>query len=230
MCHIQSFLGHFHYLPGFSNINYSVISCVSLSLLLRLLLQTNLDRAHSCQHEPLSHTRKNLQNKREFTSKPAPSRKHFSAHLTRKGVFSFFGNTWALLLSKAFNTLIVEYFISPLCNIFHTLGAHLAHERQQSPAVPVLAPAPLPVLLQNNSTLHRDTNLDPRIDSAEFTLPGLHHEAFFLFSKAALLRFNVTQVHRVSSGVYHEASVLFSFIPVLELSRIQSQGVKPAEK
>lgn len=32
-----------------------------------------------------------------------------------------------------------------------------------------------PVFIQNNSTLHRDTNLDPRIDSAEFTLPGLHH-------------------------------------------------------
>lgn len=166
-----------------------------------MLLQTNLDRAHSCQGEPQlhlplpPHTRKNLQNKGEFTSKPAPCRKHFSAHLTREGVFSFFGNTWALSLSKSFNTPIVQCFISPLCNVFHKLSAHLPRERQQSPEIPVLAPAPLPVLLQNNSTLHREANLDPRIDSAEFTLPGLHHEAFFLFSKAAVLRFNVTQVH-----------------------------------
>lgn len=116
-CHIQSFLGHFHHLPGiFQHKKF----CVSLSLLLHLLLQTNLDRAHSCQHEPqlylplTPHTRKNLQ-KTEFASKPAPSRKCFSTHLTRKGVFSFFGNTWALPLSKLST--------APSCNVLYPLHA-----------------------------------------------------------------------------------------------------------
>lgn len=143
-----------------------------------LLLQTNLDRAHSCQpqlHLPLSpYTRKNLQNKTEFTSKPAPCRRHFSTHLRRKDLLSFFGNTWALTLSKAFNTPFMQSFPSPLCNTFHTLSAHLSRERQLRN--PCAGTTPLPVFVQNNSTLHRDVNSDPRIDSAEFTLPGLHYE------------------------------------------------------
>lgn len=82
---------------------------------------------------------------------------------------------WEYLGSSSFITPFTECFISPLCNIFHTLNADLPCKRQHNPKISVLAPTPLPVFLQNNSTLHRDTNSNPRIYSAELTLPGLHH-------------------------------------------------------
>lgn len=140
-----------------------------------LLLQTNLDRAHSCQpqlHLPLTpYTRKNLQNKTEFTSKPAPCRRHFSTQLTRKDVFSFFGNTSALALSKAFNTPFMQSFPSPLCNNnnnemwgrevslgWFTLAQpskpssrdlHLPEDHQASPPTPCLAAQMFPHLNLN---------------------------------------------------------------------------------
>lgn len=147
----------------------------SLPLLHHLLLQTNLDRTHSCQHEvkalanlPLMpYASNSLQKKVPFIPKSAPFRKHFSICWTRKGI-SFFGNTWALPLSGAFNIPFNR-------GVLHILSAHLPSETQDGTEITALAPTQTSVFIQHNSTLHRDTNLDPRINVAEFILPGLHH-------------------------------------------------------
>lgn len=119
---------------------------------------------------PPSHTlhqEQSLQNKVQFTSKPSPFRKRFSIHLTRKGV-SFFGNTWALPLSRAFNIPFNR-------GALHILSAHLPSETQHGMEIAALAQTQTSVFIQHNSTLHRDANLGPRIDTAEFMLPRLHH-------------------------------------------------------
>lgn len=112
----------------------------SLPLLHHLLSQTDLERTCSCQHEakasahlPLMAYTRNRVCRRKFNLFPNQlhSGKHFSILLTRKGV-SFFGNTWALPLSRVFNIPFNR-------RVLHILSAHLPSEMQHGTEITALA-------------------------------------------------------------------------------------------
>lgn len=103
-----------------------------------------------------SRPRRGLQKKVQLPSRSAPFRKHFSIHLTRKGV-SFSGNFWALPLSRAFNIPFNR-------GVLHILSAHLPSQMKHGTEITALALTQICVFIQHNSTLPRDANSGPRIN------------------------------------------------------------------
>lgn len=132
-----------------------------------------------------------LQKKVQFPSKPAPFRKHFSVHITRKGV-SFFGNAWALPPSRAFDIPINRGGL-------HILSAHLMSEMQRGTEITALAPTQTCVFIQHNSTLPRDANSGPESTQWVHITRPAPLKAFLLFSKAYIAQ---VQWHRSAQHLF----------------------------
>lgn len=143
---------------------------------------TNLDRTHSCQrvakasaHLPLVPHTRGLQKKVPFPSKPAPFRKFFSIRLPRKDV-SFFGNAWLFLRAGLSTSPLTEDLPYSKCTSTEWNVVWLSNRCTGT------KPNFCVYTAQFNTAPRR---WGPRINTAEFTLPGLQPLSFLTFQQGS---------------------------------------------